>query len=88
MAMPAYRYHKDYKPENIFCPVDSEETICGVAHIELYSSWYFIDDDSNPSDFVFSLNNDMTYNPTCEHPEELGNELFQLLLNRTRTLRN
>ena len=88
MAMLAYRYNKDYKPENIFCAVDSEENICGVAHLELDSTWHFIDDDSKPSNFVYSLNIDMSMNPSYEHPEELGNELFQLIRDRARTLRN
>jgi GNAT superfamily N-acetyltransferase len=82
MAMLAYRYNGDYIPDNIFCAVNEEGEILGFGHIVPDATWFVIEDDSRPADFVHKLNVDITLNEDLNPPEKLRNELWTFIVNR------
>jgi ribosomal protein S18 acetylase RimI-like enzyme len=88
LSMLAYRYNRDYVPNNIFCAVDSEDNIYGIGHLEPDQTWLFIEKNNKPSNFVYKLNLDISLNPNFNCPVELQDELFSSLLKRANELRN
>ncbi|WP_223701612.1 GNAT family N-acetyltransferase [Sutcliffiella deserti] len=86
LAMLAYRYNKDYEPANIFCAVDSEDTIVGVGHLEPDQPWTTRDQPLKQSNFIYKLNLDMYWNHHVPCPSELQDELLNSLLARAREI--
>ncbi|MGM7684515.1 GNAT family N-acetyltransferase [Cytobacillus sp. Hm23] len=88
VLMLSYRYNGDFEPNNIFCAADSKGNIYGVGHLELDQTWFFIDTDNKPANFVYKLNIDISLNPNLKCSHDLKNELLKSLMKRAEELRS
>jgi ribosomal protein S18 acetylase RimI-like enzyme len=87
MAMLAYRYNGDYEPQNIFCAVDGEDQIYGVGHIVPDQTWFGIEQEAKPAEFVYKLNLDISINDEMNPQENVLDDLLECLLMKAKELR-
>jgi ribosomal protein S18 acetylase RimI-like enzyme len=87
MAMLSYRYNGDYEPQNIFCAVDADGQIIGAGHIVPDQTWFVIEQEDKPTDFVYKLNLDISINEDLTPPENVPQDLLECLLTRAKEIR-
>ncbi|GAA0343059.1 hypothetical protein GCM10008967_36920 [Bacillus carboniphilus] len=86
--MLAYKYNGDYVAENIYCVVDSDETVYGAGHLEPDQTWFLIEKEGQPSNFVYKLNLQLYFNEDHEIPIDVQNALYETLLNRATEIKS
>lgn len=87
IAELAYRYKGDFKAANIFCAVNPENEILGVADLEPHISWTPIDKDCQDSDYIYRLCVNIRMNPAYPENKELCSCLMNALLTRAEEIK-
>lgn len=87
IAELAYRYKGDFKAANIFCAVNSENEILGVADLEPHISWTPIDKDCQDPDYIYRLGVNIRVNPEYIADKNLRSCLMDTLLTRAKEIK-
>lgn len=82
IAELAYRYKGDMKAANIFCAVNSENEILGVADLEPHISWTSIDKDYQDKNYIYRLCVNIRINPLHADDKKLSSCLMDAVLTR------
>ncbi|MEI5909244.1 GNAT family N-acetyltransferase [Bacillus spongiae] len=90
VLMLTYCYNGDYKPENIFCAVDQENTIMAVGHLEFDQTWSIMNKTNQSIDYVYKLNLDISISNNGEWSSLLPirEELMNCLITRANEIKN
>lgn len=87
IAELAYLYKGDMKAANIFCAVNSENEILGVADLEPHISWTSIDKDCQDEDYIYRLGVNIRLNPLHTSDKKLSSSLMQAVLTRAAEIK-
>ncbi|WP_160687615.1 GNAT family N-acetyltransferase [Clostridium sp. C2-6-12] len=87
VAELSYRYKGDFKPANIFCAVNSENEILGVADLEPHISWTPIEENSQNQDYIYRLCVNIRINPSYEAHKNLRSSLMDVILDRAKQIK-
>jgi len=82
VAELSYLYKGDYRAENIFCAVNSENEILGVADLEPHISWTPIDKEGQNPEYIYRLVVNIRINPVHTCGKNLPSSLMDALLTR------
>lgn len=82
-----YRYNGDFKSENIFCAANAQGDILGVGHLEPHNTWWLIEKEDVPSDFIYKLKLDIYLSSEHVPPESVKDELLNALIIRANELK-
>ena len=83
----AYLYKGDLKAANIFCAVNSEKEILGVADLEPHISWTPIDKDCQDPDYIYRIGVNIRINPAHIADKNLRSRLMDALLTRAMEIK-
>lgn len=87
IAELAYRYKGDFKAANIFCAINSENEILGVADLEPHISWTPIDKDCQDPDYIYRLSMNIRINSAYIADKNLRSCLMDALLTRAKEIK-
>lgn len=87
VAELSYRYRGDFKPANIFCAVNSENEILGVADLEPHISWTPIEENSQDQDYIYRLCVNIRINPSYAAYKNLRSSLMDAILARAKEIK-
>ena len=82
-----YRYKGDFKPANIFCAVNLENEILGVADLEPHISWTSIGENTQNQDYIYRLCVNIRINPSYEAHNYLRSSLMDAILERAKEIK-
>lgn len=87
IAELAYLYKGDLKAANIFCAVNAENEILGVADLEPHISWTPIDKDCQDLDYIYRIGVNIRINPAHVAHKNLRSCLMDALLTRAMEIK-
>lgn len=87
VAELAYLYKGDLKAANIFCAVNAEKEILGVADLEPHISWTPIDKDCQDPGYIYRIGVNIRINPAHVADKTLRSCLMDALLTRAREIK-
>lgn len=84
----SYKYKGDFNPANIFCAVNPENEILGVADLEPHISWTPIEENSQNQDYIYRLCVNIRINPSFDAHKNLRSSLMDVILERAKEIKN